>query len=335
MKRTLPAHVYRDHNGTLYYKRRRGKGWHRVTLETQFSEGAAVPFDLHAEVHRIESAPPKAPGGKTWAALIAAYKRSPDFVDLQPRTRADYEKVLLYIADKWGELDPRKAQRKDVIRMRDANAGRVRFANYCIQVVSVLARHMIDAGWRADNPAKGARQLKSDTPPRLPWPPHLVEAFRQAAPVGTVERLVFELCLGTGQRIGDVLRMTWGNLDGDTITLRQGKTGSTLSVPLTPHARAAVAATKREAITIVSRKGRPVSYRVASALVFDVRVKIGAEAYDLHALRHTTASELVALGCSDELVMAVTGHKTPGMVAHYTRTARQKGRAIEAQEKRK
>ena len=65
-----------------------------------------------------------------------------------------------------------------------------------------------------------------------------------------------------------------------------------------------------------------------------VRKKIGAEAYDQHALRYTAAAELAAAGCSDELIEAVTGHKSRAMVARYAGAARQKVRAIEAQGKR-
>ena len=40
-------------------------------------------------------------------------------------------------------------------------------------------------------------------------------------------------------------------------------------------------------------------------------------------------------GCSDELIMAVTGHTTARMVGLYAGKARQRRRAQEAQEKRK
>lgn len=51
--------------------------------------------------------------------------------------------------------------------------------------------------------------------------------------------------------------------------------------------------------------------------------------------RHGAASELAAVGCSDEVIQAVTGHQTRAMVAQYAGAARQRVRAIEGQEKRK
>jgi site-specific recombinase XerD len=66
-----------------------------------------------------------------------------------------------------------------------------------------------------------------------------------------------------------------------------------------------------------------------------VRRKIGAEAFDLYGLRHTTASALVEAGCSDEIVAAVLGHKSLRTVPIYTASVRQAERAKQAMEKRK
>jgi len=46
--------------------------------------------------------------------------------------------------------------------------------------------------------------------------------------------LIFELCLGTGQRIGDVRKMRWSDIEEGGINVRQGKTGKDLWIPFTP-----------------------------------------------------------------------------------------------------
>lgn len=67
-----------------------------------------------------------------------------------------------------------------------------------------------------------------------------------------------------------------------------------------------------------------------------LRTAIGAgEAHDSHALRYTATAELAALGCSDDLIMAVTGHRTKTMVEKSAGAAWQKVRATEAQSRRK
>lgn len=41
-----------------------------------------------------------------------------------------------------------------------------------------------------------------------------------------------ELCVGTGQRIGDVLDMRWSDIQDDGMMVRQSKTGKELWLPL-------------------------------------------------------------------------------------------------------
>src|SRR5690606_26809701 len=133
-------------------------------------------------------------------------------------------------------------------RARDANAGTVRFANYIVQVLRILFEHAHDIGWVSENPVKKVALLKSTAAPREAWPVDMIDAFRATARGHTL--LIFELCLGTGQRIGDVLKMRWSDIAGDGIHVTQAKTGAKLWVPFTPKLRAVLADTPRIGMTI-------------------------------------------------------------------------------------
>jgi integrase len=52
--------------------------------------------------------------------------------------------------------------------------------------------------------------------------PVTIEAARAAADPETL--LLFEMLLGTGQRISDVLAMQWGQVEDGGIWVKQGKT---------------------------------------------------------------------------------------------------------------
>lgn len=320
MKKDLPAYVYRKGRKGYLYFTRFGK-----TTRMHETPGTA---EFAAEYARIMAgrAPVEA---KSILALIEDYKRSPKFTDKSPRTQKDYEKVLTYIAAKFGPHKADAVERRHIIAARDANAKTRRFATYIVQVMSILMEHAIDLGWRVNNPAKGAGYAKVNTEGRDPWPADKVAAFRSVATGRTL--LIFELCIGTGQRISDVLRMQWNDIQDGCIRVRQGKTGAKLFIPLTSRLHGILDSTPKKGLTICAQdNGKPTSYRGAEQLVATVREKIGAKAHRIHDLRHTAASELVAAGCSDELIMAVTGHKSAAMVARYTKGARQKARAIEA-----
>ena len=237
-----------------------------------------------------------------------------------------------------GDIDPRTIERRDVIRLRDANAETVRFANYCVQIMKILMEFAIDIGWLKNtqpNPAKGVSELKSKGKPRQPWPADMIAAYRETATDRAL--LVFELLLGTGQRIGDVLEMKWSDIEGDEIRVVQNKTGKELWIPLTPRLRALLGQTQRRSVFILTNLNAtgPWSYRGASQAVRKVRETIGAEEYDIHTLRHTAASELFEAGCDDDLVKAITGHESTASVIRYGAAARQRTRAREAQKRRK
>ena len=329
MKRHLPPYVYRRKGGLLYYERR---GHKSVRI---MAEPGTPAFAV--EYAKILNGVQPAPTGKTFKVLVRHYRDSKRYGKLAPRTRADYEKVLAWVEAKLGDKDATKLQRKDVIRARDANADAARFASYIVQVLRILMEHAIDLGWRQanDNPAKGVELLKADTDEREAWPVEKIEAYRAKATGRAL--LIFELCLGTGQRIGDVLKMRWDDIEDGGIKVRQGKTGARLWIPLTARLREVLDATPRVGLTICAwgKNGKPTSYRGAADLVMVVRKQIGAERYDLHGLRYAAAAELAALGCNDELIQSVTGHQTRAMVAKYAGPARQKTRAKEAQGRRK
>ena len=124
-----------------------------------------------------------------------------------------------------------------------------------------------------------------------------------------------ELCVGTGQRIGDVLEMRWSHIQDGGFVVRQNKTGKELWVPILPELQTALDAASRHSVFILTneRGSNRWSYRGASAAVRKVRAAIGALDYDIHSWRYNAACELVEAGCDDDLVAAVTG-QSPAMV---------------------
>lgn len=327
-KRELPKHIYRQRNG-LYFQRR---GWPSRKIQNEFGtpefwQEYATILNGEDRVGQIVS--------RNFNALIKSYHRSPRYKHLKPRTALDYDKYLEFFRERMGEANPATMKRKDVIRMRDANADKPYFANYSLRVLRVLLEHCVDLGWSNTNPARGVAEIKSEKKEREPWPYTLLEAYRASCPLGSRERLLMELCIGTGQRIGDVLEMRWSDIQEGGFVVQQNKTGKELWVPILPELQAALNAASRHSVFILTneRGTNRWSYRGASQAIRKIREAIGAVNYDIHSWRYNAACELVEAGCGDDLVAAVTG-QSPAMVLHYTKKVRQRIRAIQAQKKR-
>jgi integrase len=62
-----------------------------------------------------------------------------------------------------------------------------------------------------------------------------IAAYEAHWPIGTRERTAFALLIFTGQRLADVARMSWRDIEGAGIQVVQGKTRARLWIPLHPE----------------------------------------------------------------------------------------------------
>lgn len=284
-----------------YLKRKRGRsrdywyferGGERIPLPAP----DAPDFLERYAAARRGGLPVPAATSRSFRRLIAEYRGSARWSRLSSRTRADYDRVLDWAQKTFGDMDPSRMERRHILRAQSENRDRLRFANYIVQVLSVLFEQAIDLGWITHNPAKGIRLIRSDGDgPHRPWPVDKLDAFAVAAEHGSVARTVMELCIGTGQRVGDVLAMRWDAIRDGGVEVRQGKTRARLWIPFTPRLGEYLRALPRRGLTIVSgQDGRPLNYHAAAAAIMRIRKAVGAEAFTIHGWRYTAAASSAA-----------------------------------------
>lgn len=329
MKSDLPPYVVRL-KGALYFKRR---GWPTRKFKTQELNPA-----FWAEYATIQNGTAPQPKAFMVKGLIAAYYRSSKFETLKPRTKKDYIKFLNRIETNAGNTPVKQIKRKNVIVWRDqlVKSESPHYANYWLRVLRILLEYAIDVGEVERNAAKGVSEVRYNKEKREPWPRELIAAARSARPHEDKTRLLFELLYCSGQRIGDVLTMKWADVRGNSLCVAQNKTGAALLIPISDELKACLKLAKRDGDTILTarRKTTPYTYRSAAQAMMKLRKEIGAEAHDIHSIRHTVASEIGAAGSDDEIA-AITGHSTKAMLELYAGAARQEARAKTAQKKRK
>lgn len=326
VKRQLPAYCYaKGARGYVYFVR--GGLCQRIKSAPGTADFAAE----YALLLRGKAAPSKT----TFRHLVAAYRKSPEWAKLAANTRKSYERSMDYLLEKAGNVDVRTFRRRHVFEMRAALADHPTTANRRIGFLSVLLQWGVNADFCPVNVAHKVPHLDATGRKRTAWPQDLVEAFRATATGRTA--LLFDMLTETGQRVNDVLSMRWSDLDADGITLTQAKTKATIYIPMTARLRRALADAPRKGLFIVAQdNGLRVGYNLAWKDIMTIRRAIGAEAYDIHALRHYAASQIAALpGMTADHVRAITGHSGAAMVRLYSGRAMQRARAKEAQEGRK
>lgn len=327
--------VYRS-RGKLYV-------YHRAT-----GQRIRAPFGSAAFLAEIEDLnkprPPEPPAG-TLGALIHAYRRSPEFLELAERTRRDYQKVFDYL--KPLDIDPALMMTPaQVIEIRDAAfaAHRRRFANYVVQVLRLVAKWGAVRGWIETNAAASVpllRRPRGTPKANRAWSDDEFEAVLTAASGG----IKVAVALGgfAGMREGDAIRVWRSADDGGWLRWTQRKTGTPVELPVhrelrrildDDQARHAGGAVKPLTL-VVGLRGRHYTSNGFQRMFFGLirqlesagRVRPGLT---FHGLRHTAGKLLADQGVDPRTIAALLGHKTLQMAAHYSDEADRKKRAVAA-----
>lgn len=278
--------------------------------------------------YRYPAYKPKAPRSRiapdTMDALLAAFRRSPEFASRAAKTRAQYA-IYLRVWDKMGHVPVADVTRRTVLTLRDGIAkGRgAGAANAFARITGALFAWAVDRGYREHSPAYRIRALPGGT--LRAWTRQEAEKAETLLPPYLAR--VVTLARFTGQRRGDLCRLTWAAYDGASLRLVQGKRGGALVIPCHPTLRAALDAWKaegREAVTILTNGwGRPWVPEVLSGAMKRRLEAIGMPGLNVHGLRKLAATALAEAGCTPHEIAAITGHRTLAMVEHYTRSVDQ------------
>ena len=309
-----------------HVKRVRSKGktywYHQITRER-------LPDDREERIRRVVdlnvSLGPKThhrPLTGSVAAIVTAYKASPEFLTLRERSRWEYSLYLDIICEGWGPLPVTGLQRKHILGLRDKFAETPGKANKVVMVLRILLSFAVERDYLAQNPAKDIKKLKMGEG-HATWPDASVDRFLVSAAPTMV--LALKLALYTGQRQGDVLRMCWSDYDGERIHVVQSKTGARLWIPIHDTLREALEAEKRVSpIILTTTTGKPFVSASYFRKQFAAAVRdAGLIGLTFHGLRYTAVAKLFEAGCTVKEVASITGHRSLNMVAKYGRDADQ------------
>ena len=200
--------------------------------------------------------------------------------------------------------DPRS--RGVMLDWRDSLAGK-READYCLTVLARILSWGKDRGRITVNPLERPGRLYSGSRAEIIWQEAEIEAL--LAKASQAVRLPFLLALHTGQREGDLLRLTWSAYDGQAIRLRQSKAGRHVRIPVTAELKAALDATRRVAVTICATSRRQTwtgdGFRASFTKAKDAA---GIKGRTFHDLRGTAVTRLAVAGCTVPEIATITGH---------------------------
>jgi integrase len=268
----------------------------------------------------------------TFSSLIDYFKDSSEYKSLGDKSKRAYDSYLKLIEAKFGSMPiaalEDKRARGDFKEFRDSFSETPRKADYIWVTIGRVLSVAKDRGKIAVNVCERGGRLYEADRSEIIWDAEDIRTFCNVASVELQAALL--LALWTGQRQGDLLRLTWKDYDGSYIRMRQSKGnrrkgGRRVTIPVGPPLKAALDAAlknERSAVTIlVNSFGRPWTedgFRTSWDKTFK---KTSLKDLHFHDLRGTAVTRLALSGCSVPEIAAITGHsmKTVQEIldAHY------------------
>jgi integrase len=242
-------------------------------------------------------------------------------------------------------------EREDIKKYRDFELKRVswRSTRHAIKFLRMVFKSAKEDGkYHEENPAAGVKVAEQDAARRRGLKVPEIRRILEAADDEWKSLVYFGLY--TGQRLGDLARLTWQSVDLDRGEIRfaSRKTNRAMIIPIAPplraqieklpagddphqplHPRAFASVQKSGEVNTLSRQfydllanaglvaqRDPHHRRLESAPGRDGRRRMSQISF--HSLRHTATSLMKNAGVSASVVMDIIGHESEAISAHYT-----------------
>lgn len=267
--------------------------------------------EFHAAYNAAVARKVQPPAG-TLLSIMQGFQASSDWDDLAERTRKDYVKLIKLIEQRFGDFPlaglADRRTRGIFMEWRDerANASR-RQADYGWQVLARILSWAHGRGLVIANPCeKGGRLYRGSRADKV-WTDDDERTFLASAPAHL--HLPLLLALWTGQRQGDLLRLTWMQYDGEEIRLQQSKTGARVVVPVGRPLREVLDARRQKAgLLLLNSEAEPWTADGFRSSWRKACLAAGIVGVTFNDLRGTAVTRLALAGCTEAEIATITGH---------------------------
>lgn len=314
---------YRSNDKTYCYHRATGE-----RIDEPF--GSAAFFARVAELDAQANAAKAREQIGTLGHVMRLYRKAPAYTQLAPRTRADYARVMDYLAAIEAKPVAQLTQGQcATIRDRAFKHHGRRFANYVLSVLSILLGFAMERDLVRANVAAGMKRIRKphgESEGSRPWTVNEVRIVLDALPPHV--RVPFAIMAFTGLRVGDVLALPASAYDGQTIRRRTSKRDVMASITVVPPLAQILDARPRGAATTlcVSSAGRPWTYHGLmgqwrlTRIALEEAGKIGLKLTP-HGLRHTVAVILREAGFDERRIADMLAQDNPKVSLEYAQEA--------------
>jgi integrase len=321
-----PPHLQREQtrHGQVTWYVRRGKG-PRIRIRAEYGSE-----EFWGEYREALDTPQQSEAPKThtlgWA--LDRYRNSSAWAGLSNATRRQRENIYRTVIKTAGSVLLRDVTSATIRGGRERRAQRPHAANNFLKAMRGFFGWAADIGLIRTDPTKGVKLLTgaNDADGFHTWSQGELDRFEARWPLGTRQRLAFDLLLYTGLRRGDAVRVGRQHVRDGMIVLRtekhrKGKAGEQVAIPILGPLAQSLAATKTGDLTyLVTDAGQP-WMKESFGNWFREACRAAGCPGSAHGLRKAGATRAAERGASERQLMAIFGWSTGKMAQHYTRAA--------------
>jgi hypothetical protein len=196
----------------------------------------------HAAINGEAVPGPRKAGAGTLQWLWDRYRDSSAWAQLSPATRRQRENIMSGALKKAAAMPISELTRKAIVMGREDRKDTPAQANNFIKLMRGLCKWAADAEIIPLDVAKDVGMLKVKTAGFPAWTEADIERFEARWPLGTRERVAFDVLLYTGLRRGDVVKLGRQHVKDAVFRIKTEKTGAEIIAPILPPLAASLAA---------------------------------------------------------------------------------------------
>jgi integrase len=270
-------------------------------------------------------------GSLAW--LVARYMETSAWASLSAATRRQRENILNRMVRESGETPYNEINRKDIVATIDKRRDKAAAARHFLETARGMFRWALDAELLTVDPTIGVRAPRKTGDGFEPWTDEDCARYEARWPLGTRERLAFDVLRWTGLRRGDAVAFGRPHVRRDVATMRTEKTGEVVTFRIVPALAASIAAGPCGELTyIAGERGKPMT-KESFGNWFRKACRVAGVEKSAHGLRKTGAMAHAIDGATELELMARYAWTEPRTAAIYTRKANREKLALAADAK--
>lgn len=320
MPRPRPPYLQREttrHGKTVWYVRI-GDG-PRTRLRSPYGTPEFMA-EYEAAIRGEEQAGSIRPGSGTLAWLVAQYRESSSWSRLSRATRRQRENIFKHILASAGREPYAQITGRAITQGIDRRSATPSQARHFLDTMRGLFQWAITAEYAASDPTQGKHVAKAKTKGFPVWTPAEIEAYERRWPLGTRERLAFDVFRYTGLRRGDAAIVGRQHERDGVLVLDTQKTGTRVYIRVVPQLAASLKAGPTGDLAYIATKSGAPFVKESLGTFFAEACRAAGVKKSAHGLRKYAATALAEAGATVAELEAIFGWEGGRMASHYTKS---------------